>query len=222
MSDEQQSLACCHKLLQMVGLLHARGYQRLRIFPYVRMMWWRCELVPAELTDPDNGALTFVEVKHFDKGLAARFSIGGGCKPFDWGIDIEEFSVERLANTFLERFPKLSEASMGSDWAYAGWYQEMLRRTSSDLLPLAYGFDEYETTYFCKLQLVRMVGVDGADAHTEEMAFPPVYVAAQSEAIRQQRVAAKAAETKRRNPEIMKEAGRKAAITRKAKKATQA
>ena len=54
------------------------------------------------------------------------------------------------------------------------------------------------------------------------MAFPPVYVGAQSEALKRQRAAAKAVETKRRNPEIMKEAGRKAAITRKTKKAAEA
>jgi len=221
MSDEQQNLACCHKLLQMVGLLHARGYQRLRIFPYGRIMWWRCELVPAELSDPDNGALAFVDPEHLENGLAARFGSGGGCEPFGWGIEIEGFSVERLADMFVERFPKLADASLGADWAYAGWYQEMLRRTSSSVLPMAYAFDEYETNYFCKLQLVRLVSADGAGSR-EEMAFPPVYVGPQSETLKRQQAAAKAVETKRRNPEIMKEAGRKAAITRKTKKSAEA
>jgi len=86
MRDEQQNIACCHKLLQMVGLLHARGYQRLRIFPYGRIMWWRCELLPAELSDPDNGAQAFVDPEHLENGLAARFGSGGGCEPFGWQL----------------------------------------------------------------------------------------------------------------------------------------
>jgi hypothetical protein len=221
MGDEQQNIACCHKLLQMVGHLHARGYQRLRIFPYGRIMWWRCELVPAELSDPDNGGLAYVEPRHLEKGLAARFGSGGSCEPFEWGVAIEGHSIEQLANMFLERFPKLAEASMGPDWAYAGWYQEMLRRTSPSVLPMAYAFDEYEISYFSKLQLVRLSGSDGTGSR-EEMAFPPVYVGAQSEAIKRQRAVAKAVNTKRCNPEIMKEAGHKAAITRKTKNAAKA
>lgn len=36
-SKDKSSLACCYKILQMVGNLHSRGYQRLRIFPWSRM-----------------------------------------------------------------------------------------------------------------------------------------------------------------------------------------
>ena len=202
--DEQRSLACCYKLLQMVGLLHSRGYQRLRISPYGRIMWWRCELFPAELSNPDNGALALIEDKHFEISLAARFSSGNGCQPFDWNIDISGFSVERLADMFVERFPRLIEESMGSDWVYAGWYQDMLRLTSASVLPLAYSFDEYESEYFSKLHLFR-VGPESAGP--KEMPLPPVYGHAQLKASKRKQAAIKAAKTRRLNAESMKESG---------------
>lgn len=32
----RESVKGCHKVLQMIGVLHAHGYQSLRLFPYVR------------------------------------------------------------------------------------------------------------------------------------------------------------------------------------------
>ncbi len=167
---ENTSLSCCYKILQMVGVLHSRGYQRIRIFPYGREMLWRCELAPADLFDPENGACMEYSVENDEAGLIARVSNGDGCRPFGWKRDISRLSLPRLADLFLERFPLIASRTLGSDWAYAGWYQEMLLRTSATLMPMAFYRDAYEEEVYIPLRLWA-VGA-GQDS---QMPSPPLY-----------------------------------------------
>ena len=169
-SKENTSLACCYKILQMVGLLHARGYQRLRIFPSARMMHWRCELAPAELFSSADVACMESKPEYDSAGLVARASSGDCCRPFGWKRDISKMSISRLADLFLERYPIIARRSLGSDWAYAGWYQEMLMRTSAELLPLAFYRDEYEEEVCRPLRLCAF-----GEAQEGEMPLPPRY-----------------------------------------------
>ncbi len=167
---ENPSLVCCYKILQMVGYLHTRGYQRLRIFPWGGGMKWVCELAPAELFDPDNGACMESKPDYERDGLIAIFSSGGGCRPFGWKRDISRMSVSSLADLFVERFPAIASGSRGSDWCYAGWYQEMLMRTDPDVFPVAYFHDEYEEVRCTALCLYPM-----GEGQSEEMPLPPTY-----------------------------------------------
>jgi hypothetical protein len=48
-----------------------------------------------------------------------------------------------MAELFVERFPDIAEAGLGSDWLYAGWYVDMLHLTYPDAFPIAYA-DYYE------------------------------------------------------------------------------
>ena len=172
MEEQLKNFACCYKILQMVGVLHSRGYQRLRVFPYVREMWWRCELAPAELFDPAKGACFESKPEYDEIGLVARVSSAGGSHPFKWRQDISPIPVERLADLFLLSFPAIARDSQGSDRAYAEWYQEMLMHTSPLILPIAYYQDAYETEVYKTLRLGALVGEDGED---ETMPLPPCY-----------------------------------------------
>jgi len=170
-SKAEASLACCFKILQTVGILHARGYQRLRIFPYIRNnMWWRCDLAPADLFDPLNGACMENKPEHDEAGLIAHASSGNCCRPFGWRRNISKMPISRLADIFVTRFPMIARRSLGSDWAYAGWYQEMLMRTSVGALPVAYETDEYEQTVHQSLCLVPQ-----GEGTAGEMPLPPLY-----------------------------------------------
>ena len=168
--EEHPDLICCYKILQMVGLLHSQGYQRLRIFPYGRG-FWGCELAPGDLFDPLNGACMESSSENERAGLIARFSSGGGCHPFGWKRDISRISLPQLANLFLRRYPAIAVRSFGPDWAYAGWYQEMLMKTSPDLLPVAYFKDDYEEVVCSELFLFPVGNVQ-----KDEMSLPPLFV----------------------------------------------
>jgi hypothetical protein len=169
-SKEQANLAGCHKILQMVGNLHSRGYQRLRVFPWSRGLSWVCDLAPADLFDPENGACMESKPEYYSAGLVARILSGNGCRPFGWKRDISRMAIPRIADLFLERHSLIARKSLGSDWAYAGWYQEMLMRTSAELLPLAYYRDEHENEVYRSLRLCAF-----GEVQEGEMPLPPLY-----------------------------------------------
>lgn len=111
---------------------------------------------------------------HDREGLVARFSSEDGPYPFGWTKSISGMSVGKIATLFLERFPAIARESRGSDWPYAGWYQEMLMRTSSNVLPIAFYRDGYERVVHDPLRLVRIdKAVGGLDGDT--MPLPPLY-----------------------------------------------
>jgi ADP-ribosyl-[dinitrogen reductase] hydrolase len=166
---------CTYKILQMVGVLHARGYQRLRVFPSARSMWWKCTLAPGALFDPANGACMESRAEYDIAGLVA--SCGITTHPFGWKKSIETMSPAKMATKFVEDFPALAKASMGSDWPYAGWFQELLMLTAPGIVPIAYYSDEYETTVYEKVQLSRTgyTTEEQERFRVKEMAMPPLY-----------------------------------------------
>ena len=166
--------AGCYKTLQMIGVLHSRGYQRLRIFPYGHGMWWRCEVAPGELFEPKNGACLQSHPAHDREGLIARFGSGDCDHPFGWKKSIVKFSISKMADLFVQRFPAIAQATLGSDWEYAGWYQEMLMRTSSSVLPIAYLKDEYEEVVCEQLQLFR-IDQTNDEKGDRDMPLPPLH-----------------------------------------------
>jgi hypothetical protein len=146
----------------MVGSLHARGYQRLRICPGMSAsgMHWRCSITPVTNISSDNGAMLLDW-----NTLSAHYTTGQGLKFFGWE-DAERLTPEQLAELFIERFPDVSTAGFGTDWTYAGWYLEMLRLTDPDLFPIAYSdyFDD---------ELDGLPCTGGARAQDLLVPFPP-------------------------------------------------
>jgi hypothetical protein len=131
------------KLLLLVSELHVRGYQRLRIAPGMAPsgMSWRCAIAPAQLFDPETPGVLRPET--FESPLVARYGSGEGDRYFGWD-DARRTTASGLARRFIERFPEIVDAGRGSDWAYAGWYVEMLHLTYPNLFPYAYSdnFDD--------------------------------------------------------------------------------
>lgn len=126
--------AVYRRVLLMVNELHRLGHQRLRIAPGLSPggEHWRCSITPVTNISVKHGA-RLVEWEH----LSAHYTSGAGAKYFDWSY-AANLDPLKLAKRFLEEFPLIAEAGRGSDWAYAGWYQEMLGLTHPDLLPIAY------------------------------------------------------------------------------------
>ena len=87
---------CCIKVLRMVGVLHARGYQRLRICPTGREMWWRCAKAQTMIFSEEHGALIGQETP----SMTAQFGSGAGCRPFEWRESITDMTVDEPADRF--------------------------------------------------------------------------------------------------------------------------
>lgn len=124
----------------MVQELHQHGYQRLRIAPGMSASgaYWRCSVAPVTNTLSENGA----KLRDWE-GLVAHYTTGQEQHYFGWD-DAADATPAQMADLFIERFPEVAAAGLGSDWAYAGWYQEMMRLTDPDAFPIAYSdyFDD--------------------------------------------------------------------------------
>lgn len=135
MTDEQRAREY-RRVLLMVAELHLRGYQRLRILPYMAPsgMSWRCAIAPAALFSQEGTRLD--ESGEFGETTVTYSSAAGG-EYFLW-TDAARATPSSLARLFIERFPKITAAAKGSDWMYAGWYVEMLGLTYPNRLPFAF------------------------------------------------------------------------------------
>lgn len=129
------------RVLTMVGELHKRGYQRLRISPGMAPsgMYWRCRIFPAV----PAGA---TRASQRDVPLAAHYTTGMENRYFDW-TDAHTATGRELATLFVERFPAIVERGQGDDWAYAGWYVRMLGIAERGHLPVSYddGYEDIST-----------------------------------------------------------------------------
>ena len=128
------------RVLLMVHELHKRGYQRLRIIPGMSPSGtsWRCGVTPASNVRVTHGAREAEFSRHM-----AMFTSAQGNAYFGW-TDARTDTARDLVTRFLERFPDIAGLSRGPDWAYAGWYVEMLGHAERGSLPVAYAdwYDE--------------------------------------------------------------------------------
>lgn len=137
--SKDPSLRRCQRVLLMAHELHKRGYQRLRIMPGLSPSGgaWRVSITPVSNILRTHGAM----VADYHR-LSARYTSGDENLFFEWQ-DAREDSARALADKFEQRFPEVLAAAAGRDWAYAGWYVEMLGVAESGALPVAYA-DWYE------------------------------------------------------------------------------
>lgn len=111
-------------VLRAVAELHRRGHQRLRVYPNVSGsgMHWRVVVVDVDEAFPSAGGENHwprQEACHFSYSTASMSDVGG------FLMD-SSVSVADIADHILEQFPKNSTAGFGRDWAYVGWYSDML------------------------------------------------------------------------------------------------
>ncbi|WP_131354856.1 hypothetical protein [Aquitalea sp. USM4] len=118
------------RLLAAVHELHKAGYQQLRI----SAGWsadgseWRCRLLPASSTGIDGWR---------GHGIWPEYVSTQGQAYFGWD-DCQHDDARALARKVLERFPELSGRIEGQDWAYAGWFTDVLGRAEHGELPAFY------------------------------------------------------------------------------------
>jgi len=130
--DPQTIRRRCHRALLMVGELHKRGYQKLRIAP-TRHQLWRLVITPASNISAVDGSRLAV----YEDPLQVVYTSGTGNLYFGWS-DRTQANARELADTFVNRFPRVVEAARGRDWLYAGWYVEMLGLAEQGWFPYAY------------------------------------------------------------------------------------
>lgn len=122
------------RLLAMVHELHKAGYQCLRICAGMSPdgKEWRCLVLPASQVKTDGWSPA--EDGH-------QYNSNQGKQFFGW-TDTESDDARTLARKFIERFPATVRDAAGADWAYAGWFTDLLGRVENGELPVFYeGFD---------------------------------------------------------------------------------
>jgi hypothetical protein len=124
--------------LTMVGELHRRGYQRLRVMPFMSPSGnhWRCWIGPETLFYRNHGA--YLRDSDFSEthsaSLSARYSSSDEGHYFGWQ-DAETDDPRSLADKFLARFVRLAGQGEGWSYTYAGWYQRLLGLADRGWLP---------------------------------------------------------------------------------------
>jgi hypothetical protein len=131
------------RVLAIAGELHKRGYQRLRVMPFMSPSgcYWRCWIGPVKLFYRNHGAILSEEtgVSLDDEMQAeatiARYSSSQENQYFGWK-DAQMDDVRSRADKFLNRFPVVADSGQGWDYPYAGWYQRLLGLAEAGWLPV--------------------------------------------------------------------------------------
>ena len=127
------------RVLTMVGELHRRGYQKIRVMPFLAPSGnhWRCSIGPESLFYRNHGAYLrdsdFSETQ--SESLIGRYTSGDENRYFGWR-DAENDNAISLADKFMTRFVKLSSEGEGWSYSYAGWYQRFLGLAVRGWLPV--------------------------------------------------------------------------------------
>ncbi|MEM8558403.1 MAG: hypothetical protein AAGG50_11325 [Bacteroidota bacterium] len=114
------------RVVEMVGVLHARGYERLRLGAGLAPSGaaWQCAIAAYA---PDGTRLTD----------AAAYASTSGTQFFGWD-DAHADDAEALAEKFTVRLPAIADAAYAADKAYARWYAAMLDASAPTGLPVGY------------------------------------------------------------------------------------
>jgi len=127
------------RVLAMVGELHRRGYQKIRVMPFMSPSGnhWRCWIGPDSLFYRNHGAYLrdsdFSETQ--SESLSARYTSGDENRFFGWR-DAENDDARSLAVKFVTRFARLAGEGEGWSYTYAGWYQRLLGLAERGWLPV--------------------------------------------------------------------------------------
>lgn len=110
---------------ECLGMLHARGYQKLRLSTGMAPSGFnlRYGIALASHFHPDGMT---IRSEHYAEALLT--SSDGQIPPFDWPEAVN-MDPQTLADLFLMRCPELAAAGLGADPAYATWYEAMLETT---------------------------------------------------------------------------------------------
>ena len=166
MNDVDAGRRRANRLLLMVGELHKRGYQRLRICPSIAPsgMYWRCVITPVTNILESNGAML---AAWDDESAYVTYTSGEANDYFGWGRT--QATARDLADTFLKRLYPLAASGYGEDWVYAGWYVQMLGLAEQGFFPVA--FDD--TGADAEPGTIRVVHWSGQETPPRPLPAPP-------------------------------------------------
>jgi hypothetical protein len=131
------------RVLAMVGELHKRGFQRLRVMPYMSPsgMYWRCAIGSSDYFYRNHGAMLLkdcpLDVSNDQPqttGVVAHYTSGQENHYFGWN-DSERDSPRSLADKFVDRFSRLAASGSGWDYPYAGWFLRALGLAEAGWFP---------------------------------------------------------------------------------------
>ena len=122
------------RVLAMIGELHKRGFQRLRLMPHMSPsgLHWRCAIGSADNFYRNHGAKLLNYGSFFGDdnqrqttAVVAHYTSGQENHYFGWN-DSERDSARSLADKFVNRFSHLVNSGRGWDYPYAGWFLRLL------------------------------------------------------------------------------------------------
>lgn len=124
-------------VLESVGILHRRGFQRLRIVPGMSGsgMSWRCSVTSASNVEPEPAVRGLDRL--IDHDLAAHWTNADSERLF--GIEWRDsMTAHELADLMIAAHPRMVEAGRGEDWRYAGWFVTVLGALDQGCVPVFY------------------------------------------------------------------------------------
>lgn len=137
-SDAEAIAARMRLVLNMVGVLHRRGFERLRIVPGFSGsgMYWRCSFAPDTNIVPEPTLQDIDQIADHE-GLVVTWS---NANPRVFGDpNASHMNEDQLADAFAVRFPALLTGCKGSDSAYAAWFADLLNVVRQGFFPVFYG-----------------------------------------------------------------------------------
>ena len=161
------------RVLAMVGELHRRGYQKLRVMPFMSPSGtaWRCWIGPDTLFYRNHGAFLcdsgFSEVQ--SASLNARYTSGEENHYFGWH-DAEKDDARSLADKFLARSTELGSQGEGWSYAYSGWYQRLLGLGDQGWMPVVLSDDD--TSSYKKINLHDLRPAEWRTANEKKPSLP--------------------------------------------------
>ena len=122
------------RVYEMLGILHERGYEQLRIVPGLSAsgMYYRASITFAQNVRANHGALAV------DAKQCAMHSSSQSAKIFGWD-DATKADASTLADFFVARFPIIASRGLATDPPYVAWFRdEVLPAVRQGAAPIAY------------------------------------------------------------------------------------
>jgi hypothetical protein len=168
------------RVLAMVGELHKRGFQRLRVMPYMSASgYWRCAIGSADHFYRNHGAMlvkgySFIgDEQPQTTAVVAEYSSGQKNHYFGWK-DSERNSARALADKFVTRFDRLVDSGRGWDYPYAGWFMRL--QGLAEVGWIAFAFGDYAGVRLDFMHLSDVRSKEGnvnRSKHTPTLPLPP-------------------------------------------------
>jgi hypothetical protein len=123
-------------------------------------------VTPVSNIERENGAIARDKVR-----LVAGHGEAMSNHYFGWG-DAETDTARELASKFIERFPEIAREAIGEDWAYVGWYVQMLGFAERGDFPVA-----FDDSFGCQSPDPRWLptsrGLEKMDPTASHLPMPP-------------------------------------------------